>query len=184
MTSLLDGQATKVRFASTSVTSRRGARRFSMRAQVAPAKPPPMTTARPAVCARACAANKDAGRPTAAPDSTARRVNDVGAPSVLRRSPASPVPSYPDVAICIVTKPLGRTPGCMAYADDHDLVATDPIEDQIRVRHRHDAAQTRLIGLASGMGMMQQEAATGLDALLNTTSAARMMLRDIGEHVL
>src|SRR5580700_11219826 len=48
MTSLLNGQAVKLAFCSTSVTASRGSRRFSARAQVAPAKPPPITTTRPA----------------------------------------------------------------------------------------------------------------------------------------
>src|SRR5215210_3879249 len=45
-TPLLNGQATKVRFASMSVTEAFGNRRFTSRAQVAPAKPPPTTTTR------------------------------------------------------------------------------------------------------------------------------------------
>src|SRR5712691_4450588 len=48
MTSLLNGQAVNVALCSTSVTTRRGSRRFKARAQVAPAKPPPTTTTRPA----------------------------------------------------------------------------------------------------------------------------------------
>src|SRR5262249_1000362 len=46
MTPLLNGQAMNVGFASTSVTVMRGSMRLMKRAQVAPAKPPPMTAAR------------------------------------------------------------------------------------------------------------------------------------------
>src|SRR5215470_19865341 len=52
MTPLLNGQAMKVAFASTSVTAMRGSMRLMKRAQVAPPKPPPTTTTRPgAPCA-------------------------------------------------------------------------------------------------------------------------------------
>ena len=44
MTVLLNGQAVKVWLASTSVTVVRGSMRLSVRAQVAPANPPPTTT--------------------------------------------------------------------------------------------------------------------------------------------
>src|SRR3954462_14710551 len=54
MTSLLKGQAVNVRLCSTSVTVRRGSSFFNARAQLAPAKPPPTTTTRPAApCATA-----------------------------------------------------------------------------------------------------------------------------------
>jgi hypothetical protein len=43
---LLNGQAVKTRLASTKVTAKRGLSRFSARAQVAPANPPPITTTR------------------------------------------------------------------------------------------------------------------------------------------
>src|SRR5436190_6305163 len=46
-TVLLNGQAVKVRLASTSVTLRRGSSDLRARAHVAPAKPPPTTTTRP-----------------------------------------------------------------------------------------------------------------------------------------
>src|SRR5262245_39331685 len=46
MTSLLIGQAAKIAFGSTSVTSSRGSARLRKRAAVAPAKPPPTTTMR------------------------------------------------------------------------------------------------------------------------------------------
>src|SRR5258708_12005917 len=53
-TPLLNGQAVKVRLASTSVTLMRGSSALTARAQEAPAKPPPMTTTRPAApCASA-----------------------------------------------------------------------------------------------------------------------------------
>src|SRR5260370_36692311 len=49
MTLLLSGHAVKVGLASTNVTAMRGSIRLMKRAQVAPAKPPPTTTARPPV---------------------------------------------------------------------------------------------------------------------------------------
>src|ERR1700754_204709 len=48
ITSLLNGQATKVRFGSISVTCSRASIRFSARAQLAPPNPPPITTTRAA----------------------------------------------------------------------------------------------------------------------------------------
>src|SRR5438876_1184523 len=48
MTALLNGQAVKIALGSTSVTASRGSKLFKVRAQVAPAKPPPSTTTRPA----------------------------------------------------------------------------------------------------------------------------------------
>src|ERR1700682_6521474 len=54
MTSLLNGHAVKVWFASTRVTAIRGSSRLSIRAHVAPANAPPTTTPRPAAfCASA-----------------------------------------------------------------------------------------------------------------------------------
>jgi len=53
MTPLLNGQAVNVAFASTKVTSIFGSIFFSVRAQLAPAKPPPTTTTRGAACANA-----------------------------------------------------------------------------------------------------------------------------------
>src|SRR5215210_6553561 len=50
MTLLLNGQAVKVAFGSTSVTCSLGSSCLSARAQVAPAKPPPTTTMRAAAC--------------------------------------------------------------------------------------------------------------------------------------
>src|SRR3954465_2349602 len=49
MTSLLNGQAVKIRFGSASVTAR--PLRWRSRAQVAPANPPPITTTRVSPCA-------------------------------------------------------------------------------------------------------------------------------------
>ena len=51
MISLLNGQDTKLRLASISVTSSLLSSRFSARAQFAPPKPPPMTATRGAACA-------------------------------------------------------------------------------------------------------------------------------------
>jgi hypothetical protein len=48
MTRLLNGQAVKVSLASTSVTVMRGSSFLTARAALAPAKPPPTTTTRPA----------------------------------------------------------------------------------------------------------------------------------------
>jgi hypothetical protein len=56
-TLLLRWQATNIGLASTSVTMSRVSMRLRKRAQVAPAKPPPMTTTRPAIpCAMPAAA--------------------------------------------------------------------------------------------------------------------------------
>src|SRR5215471_10788159 len=53
MTSLLKGQAVKVRLVSTSVTASLALSRLTKRAQVAPANPPPITTTRPEPWAKA-----------------------------------------------------------------------------------------------------------------------------------
>src|SRR5262249_11184190 len=66
MTSLLNGQAVKVRLCSTSVTLRRGSSFLSARAQLAPAKPPPTITTRPpAPWAIAGSGNRAADAPAA-----------------------------------------------------------------------------------------------------------------------
>src|SRR5438270_13230188 len=105
MTPLLNGQATKLGFASTSVTARFGASRLSVRAQVAPAKPPPMTTTRPlALCARAGSGSSAAAAPEATPLRKSRRVAALPAiPSsvLLRRQPGG------DRRDLIVTEALG-----------------------------------------------------------------------------
>src|SRR5258708_32429988 len=54
-TLLLKGQAVKMRSGSTRVTVSLGSSFFSVRAAVAPAKPPPITTTRPAPWAEAMA---------------------------------------------------------------------------------------------------------------------------------
>src|SRR5262245_12043784 len=67
MTSLLNGQAVKVRLCSTSVTVTRGSIFLSARAALAPAKPPPTTTTRPAApCAIAGIGSIAADAPAAA----------------------------------------------------------------------------------------------------------------------
>src|SRR6266516_1961018 len=71
MTPLLNGQATNVRFASTSVTVMRGSMRLMRRAQVAPPNPPPTTTTRPA-CAMAGSGSNIA--PAAAALTNSRRL--------------------------------------------------------------------------------------------------------------
>src|SRR5262245_8528611 len=74
MTRLLNGQAMKVRLASTSVTLMRASSALSARAQLAPANPPPITTTRPAApCASAGIGNKAAA--AAADVITSRRVS-------------------------------------------------------------------------------------------------------------
>src|SRR5215216_6222339 len=60
MTLLLNGQAVKVLFGSTSVTCNFGSIAFSARAQLAPPKPPPITTTRGAACAKAGRGNTSA----------------------------------------------------------------------------------------------------------------------------
>src|SRR5262245_58407433 len=74
MTPLLNGQAVNVEFASTSVTVMRGSMRLMKRAQVAPAKAPPMTTARPpAPCAMAGSGSRAALAPAGAVLRSSRR---------------------------------------------------------------------------------------------------------------
>src|SRR6185436_1810336 len=67
MTLLLNGQAVKVLFGSTSVTCNFGSIAFSARAQLAPPKPPPITTTRAAACAKAGRGNDAAATVAAAP---------------------------------------------------------------------------------------------------------------------
>src|SRR5712691_3095604 len=75
MTPLLNGQAVKVAFASTSVTAMRGSMRLMKRAQVAPPKPPPTTTTRPgAPCAIAGSGSMAAEAPAAAVLRKSRRL--------------------------------------------------------------------------------------------------------------
>src|ERR1700719_3660767 len=75
MTSLLNGHAVKVWFASTRVTAMRGSSRLSARAHVAPAKPPPTTTTRGAAfCASAGIGSIAAAAPAAAVLRTSRRL--------------------------------------------------------------------------------------------------------------
>src|SRR5438132_12331019 len=66
MTPLLSGQAVKLALCSTSVTARRGASPFSARAQVAPAKPPPITTTRPAEPCASAGRNNGGAQPASA----------------------------------------------------------------------------------------------------------------------
>src|SRR5882762_8048724 len=74
MTRLLNGQAMKVRLASTRVTLMRASSALSARAQLAPANPPPITTTRPAApWASAGIGNKAAA--AAADFMTSRRVS-------------------------------------------------------------------------------------------------------------
>src|ERR1700687_1958169 len=74
MTSLLNGQATKIRFGSISVTSSFASIRLSARAQLAPPKPPPITTMRAADCARDGQGKVNAAADAATPPTTFLRV--------------------------------------------------------------------------------------------------------------
>src|SRR5262249_47600452 len=78
ITELLNGQAVKTGFGSTSVTSKRESARRNTRAQVAPPNPPPSTTIRGFACATEGAASP-AAAPTAAPVRNARRVVQITA---------------------------------------------------------------------------------------------------------
>src|SRR6516165_1496360 len=83
ITSLLNGHDVKIGFASTSVTSSRASSRLIMRAAVAPAKPPPITTIRGgAPCARSGRGMRDALAPAAAAAMNWRRVG-LGAALIL-----------------------------------------------------------------------------------------------------
>src|SRR5215204_6055622 len=74
MTLLLNGQAVKVLFGSTSVTCNFGSICFSARAQLAPPKPPPMTITRAADCANAGSGNANAVAVAALPATNSRRL--------------------------------------------------------------------------------------------------------------
>src|SRR4051812_48056899 len=76
MTSLLKGQAVNVRFGSISVTCNLGSIFRNARAQLAPPKPPPMTTIRAADCANEGHGNVEAAMDAAIPRATSRRVGD------------------------------------------------------------------------------------------------------------
>src|SRR5258708_193457 len=94
MTSLLNGQAVKVRLGSIKVTCSLGSSPLSVRAQLAPPKPPPITTTLAADCANAGSGSaKDAAAAVAAPQNS-RRVNRCVMPmafliSVRRATPRS-----------------------------------------------------------------------------------------------
>jgi len=75
MTPLLNGQAMKVRLASTRVTATRGSARLRARAMLAPAKPPPTTTTRGAApWARSGAGSSAAQLPTVTDFRKSRRL--------------------------------------------------------------------------------------------------------------
>src|SRR5690349_12026746 len=74
MTLLLKGQAVKLAFGSTSVTCSFGSSRFKVRAQLAPAKPPPITTTRGAAWENAGVARKAAETVPRLPARNWRRV--------------------------------------------------------------------------------------------------------------
>src|SRR5207248_3088503 len=74
ITSLLNGHAVKVRFGSISVTSSVGSIRRSARAQLAPPKPPPITTTRARDCAWEGQGKVNAAAEAAIPRTTFLRV--------------------------------------------------------------------------------------------------------------
>src|SRR5882757_3888083 len=74
MTLLLNGQAVKVRFGSTSVTCSFGSIWRNARAQLAPPKPPPITTMRAADCANAGSGNAKAVTVAALAPQNSRRL--------------------------------------------------------------------------------------------------------------
>src|SRR6188474_1656814 len=89
MTLLLNGQAVKVLFGSTSVTCNFGSIAFSARAQLAPPKPPPITATRAAACAKAGRGNASAVTVAAPAPQNFRRLMRwlMLRPSLLRREP-------------------------------------------------------------------------------------------------
>src|SRR4029453_17088654 len=74
MTLLLNGQAVKVLFGSTSVTCNFGSIAFSARAQLAPPNPPPITITRAAACAKAGSGNASAVAVAAPAPQNSRRL--------------------------------------------------------------------------------------------------------------
>src|SRR6516165_10477882 len=74
ITSLLNGQAVYIRFGSTNVTCSFGSVRCNVRAQAAPAKPPPITTTRAETCARQTDGNASDAADAAMPETAPRRV--------------------------------------------------------------------------------------------------------------
>src|SRR5450631_1875511 len=112
MTSLLNGQAVEVWFASTRVTAMLGSSRLSIRAQVAPEKPPPTTTTRAgAFCASAGIGSIAAAAPAVAALRTSRRL-------------WAPVMAAPSILLCPI-------PG----GDSLDLVVGEALGDAV-----HDGA--------------------------------------------
>src|SRR3984893_2320548 len=78
ITSLLNGQAIKLRFGSISVTASLGSRRRNVRAQLAPPKPPPITATRAADLANEAHGKADAATTAAIPPTTALRADRRG----------------------------------------------------------------------------------------------------------
>src|SRR5947209_18389525 len=89
ITALLNGQAVNVAFGSTRVTVAFASWRFTSRAQVAPANPPPMTTTRGAACANKAGAKSGASGPAPSICTKALRVGRAltlqSAPNVARK---------------------------------------------------------------------------------------------------
>src|SRR5260370_1248654 len=100
MTSLLNGQAVKVLFGSTSVTSRAGLSFFSQRAQVAPPKPPPTTT----TLAAPSAETTDGAK--AAPAASFRKVRLLAMADYLPCAPSH----WAMASISASSKPLAMRP--------------------------------------------------------------------------
>ena len=72
----------------------------------------------------------------------------------------------------------------MAHAMNDDLVLGRLIKNQVRIGRGNHPPQTALAGKLTGMGMPQQEIDNDLNACLNTTSALRRPLLDIGQHLI
>ena len=72
----------------------------------------------------------------------------------------------------------------MAHAMNDDLVLGRLIKNQVRIGRDNHAPQTALAGKLTGMRMPQQEINNDLDACLNTASALRRPLLDIGQHLI
>src|SRR6266851_463547 len=88
MTALLNGHAVKIAFGSMRVTSNPGSARRSVRAQAAPANPPPTTTMRALPCAKAGDGSSTAEAAAALPLRNPLRVGRITAwASVLHRKP-------------------------------------------------------------------------------------------------
>src|SRR6266478_8601485 len=124
ITELLNGQAVKLGFASTSVTSNRGSARCSARAQVAPPNPPPRRTMRALACARVGPASNAAETAATPPRRNVRRVSRITVcTSMLRCEPSCDLPDF------VVGKPFGDAAhhGCRTLAGAEFLHHSDDL---------------------------------------------------------